>query len=87
MGIKDSRVSEEEEVEHRVVLAEVDQRPAEHPAAHGQQAEPSCDQNHVSEQRSAAALRHLDKTAERHRWGLIPAGAVCTNVCRLFFSE
>lgn len=61
-GIKDSRVSQEEEVEHRVVLAEVDQRPAEHPATHGQQAEPSCDQNHIPEQWSAAALRHLDET-------------------------
>lgn len=61
-GIRDLRVSQEEEVEHRVVLAEVDQRPAEHPATHGQQAEPSCDQNHITEQRSAAALRHLDDT-------------------------
>lgn len=61
----DSRVSQEQQVEHRVVLAEVDQRPAEHPATHGQQAEPSCDQKHVSEQWSAAALRHLHKTDGR----------------------
>lgn len=61
-GIKDSRVSQEEEVEHRVVLAEVDQRPAEHPAAERQQAEPRCDQNHVAEKGSAAALRHLHRT-------------------------
>lgn len=47
---KNSRVSQEEQVEHRVVLAEVDQRPAENPATHGQQAEPSCNQNHVAEQ-------------------------------------
>lgn len=64
-GINDSRVSQEEQVEHRVVLAEVDQRPAEHPATHGQQAEPSCDQNHVAEERSAAALRHLVETDDR----------------------
>jgi len=59
-----------------VVLAEVDQRPAEHPAAHGQQAEPSRDQNHVAKQWSAAALRHLDETESQlpgsHRSGLIP---------------
>lgn len=64
---KHSRVSQEEEVEHGVVLAEVDQRPAENPAAHGQQAEPSSDQNHVAEQRpAAAALRHLGETRVSH---------------------
>ena len=46
--IKDSRVSQEEEVEHRVVLAEINQCPAEDPATHGQQAEPSCDENDIA---------------------------------------
>lgn len=60
MDVEDSRVSQEEEVEHRVGLAEIDQRPTEHPATQGQQAEPSRDQSHISEQRSTAALRHLE---------------------------
>lgn len=59
---RNSRVSQKEQVEHRVVSAEVDQRPAKHPAAHGQQAEPNCDQEHVAKQRSAAAVRHLQET-------------------------
>lgn len=62
---KNSRVSQEEQVEHRVVLAEVDQRPAENPATHGQQAEPSCNQNHVAEQWTTAALRDLGETDDR----------------------
>lgn len=62
IGGGNSRVSQEEQVEHRVVFAEVDQRPAEHPAAHGEQAEPGGDQEHVAEQRSAAALGHLYQT-------------------------
>lgn len=40
--MKDLRVSQEQEIEDRVIPAQVDQRPAEHPATHGQQAEPSC---------------------------------------------
>lgn len=44
-----------------MVLAEVDQRPAEHPATHGEQAEPGGDQEHVAEQRAAAALRNLQE--------------------------
>lgn len=69
-GKKDSRVSQEQEVEDRVVLAEVDQRPAEHPATHGEQTQSCCDQNHIADQRSPATLRHLDKTDDRitHSW-------------------
>lgn len=93
-SIKDSRVSQEEQVEHRVVLAEVDQCPAEHPATHGQQAEPSCYQNHIAEEWSTAALRHLGETDDRitqlperlwhqhcPQWGSTPTGATCTKVC------
>ncbi len=75
-----------------MVLAEVDQRPAEHPATHGEQAEPSCNQKHVAEQRPTAALRHLDETEDRinsqlpetlrrqrcPQWGLIP---ICVLKC------
>lgn len=64
-GVKDSRVSQEEEVEHRMVLAEVDQCPTEHPATQGEQAEPSCDQNHIAEQGSTTALRHLKEIHDR----------------------
>lgn len=48
-----------------MVFAEVDQGPAEDPAAHGEQAEPSRDQEHVAEQRSAAALGHLHEADDR----------------------
>lgn len=44
-----------------MVFAEVDQSPAEDPAAHGEQAEPSRDQEHVAKQRPTAALRHLQE--------------------------
>lgn len=62
---EDSRVSQEEQVEHWVVLAEVDQCPAEHPAAHGEEGEPSCDQNHIAKERSTGALRHLEEKESR----------------------
>lgn len=63
--MKDSRVSQEQQVEYRVVLAEVDQCPAEHPATHCEQTESRCDQNHIADQRSPATLRHLDETDNR----------------------
>lgn len=44
-----------------MVPAQVDQRPAEHPAAHGQQAEPGSDKYYVAEQGPSTALRHLKK--------------------------
>lgn len=50
-----------------MVLAEVDQRPADHPAAHGEEGESSCDQNHVAEDRPTGALGHL-RTGERKKY-------------------
>lgn len=43
-------VSQEEQVEDRVIFAEVNEGPAEHAAAHGQEAETGRDQDYVAEQ-------------------------------------
>lgn len=90
---RNSRVSQKEQVEHRVVFAEVDQSPAEDPAAHGEQAEPSCDQEHVAEQRSTAALRHLQEADDRQNAGAVrqaapgPTRASSHNYVRVLASE
>lgn len=77
-----------------MVFAEVDQGPAEHPAAHGQQAEPSRDQERVAKQRSTAALRHLHEAEDRKRFARAvreaapsPRGLSSHNYVRVLASE
>lgn len=53
------RVAQEEQVEHRVGLEEVDEGPAEDPATQGQETEPGNDQQHVLHEGRRARLGRL----------------------------
>ena len=50
------RVTQEQQVEDRVVLEQVDQGPAQNPATQGQHDEPGGDHNHIPDQRTRAGL-------------------------------
>ncbi len=58
----DSRISQEEQVEHGVILEEVDEGPAQNPSTQSQQDQPHRDQSHVPHQRRRTRQRGLKHT-------------------------
>lgn len=55
----DSRITQEQQVEYGVSLEEVDERPAQDPAAQRQQDQTGRDQSHIPQQRRRTRLRRL----------------------------